>query len=63
MENGLMAQVSSAAAVGTPDQVRAQTAEFLTKTGADELIIVAQIHDHDARCKSYELAYQACADL
>jgi luciferase family oxidoreductase group 1 len=63
MEKGLMAQVSSAAAVGTPDQVRAQTAEFLTKTGADELIIVAQIHDHDARCKSYELAYHACADL
>jgi alkanesulfonate monooxygenase SsuD/methylene tetrahydromethanopterin reductase-like flavin-dependent oxidoreductase (luciferase family) len=58
-----MTQVSSAAAVGDLDQVRAQTAEFLSKTGADELIVVSQIHDHEARCKSYDMAYQACADL
>ena len=30
---------------------------------ADELIVVSQIHDHKARCKSYDIAYEACAGL
>jgi hypothetical protein len=35
----------------------------LEKTQADELIVVSQIHDHDARCKSYDIAFDACAGL
>lgn len=59
----LLAQVSSASAVGDPSQVRDKVAAFLSETQADELIIVSQIYDHAARLRSYELAYQACADL
>ena len=59
----VLSQVSSASAVGTPEQVRASVAEFVGETGADELIIVSQIYDHNARLKSYELAKQACSDL
>jgi luciferase family oxidoreductase group 1 len=59
----VLAQVSSASALGTGEQVRQQVSEFLQQTGADELIIVGQIYDHDARLKSYEIAMQACADL
>ena len=30
--------------------------EFIARTQADELILVAQIYDHAARLRSYELA-------
>ena len=62
-EQMLLSQVSSASAVGTPDQVKTSVSEFLSSTKADELIVVSQIHDHAARLHSYELAYQACASL
>ncbi len=59
----VLGQVSSCSAVGTPQQIRADVEEFVLKTSADELIIVAQIFDHQARLKSYSLAYEACQDL
>tara|TARA_B100001057_G_scaffold353315_1_gene355155 strand:+ start:2491 stop:3507 length:1017 start_codon:yes stop_codon:yes gene_type:complete len=62
-EQSILAQSDAAAAVGNADQIRDQVAEFVEKTRADELIITAQIFDHDARCRSYSIAYDACADL
>jgi len=59
----VLAQVSSASAIGTPEQVREQVAAFVDKTGADELIVVGQIYDHPARLRSYELAMHACEGL
>jgi alkanesulfonate monooxygenase SsuD/methylene tetrahydromethanopterin reductase-like flavin-dependent oxidoreductase (luciferase family) len=59
----MLQHVSSASAVGTKDSVRGQVQAFLDQTQADELIIVSQIHDHDARCKSYDIAFDACAGL
>ena len=44
--------------VGAPDNIRGQVAEFVDKTQADELIVVAHIYDHAARLHSYELAAQ-----
>jgi luciferase family oxidoreductase group 1 len=43
-------------AVGTPDRVRSVLEMILAETGADELILTAQIHDHAARLRSFELA-------
>ena len=59
----VLAQVSSASAVGTAEQVHDQVEAFVAQTGADELIVVGQIYDHAARLKSYAIAKQACADL
>jgi luciferase family oxidoreductase group 1 len=59
----VMAQVSSASAVGTADQIHDDVQQFIGTTGADELIVVAQIFDHQARLRSYEIAKQACGDL
>jgi alkanesulfonate monooxygenase SsuD/methylene tetrahydromethanopterin reductase-like flavin-dependent oxidoreductase (luciferase family) len=59
----MLQQVSSASAVGTVDSIRVQVGEFLQRTQADELIVVSQIHDHEARCKSYDIAFDACAGL
>ena len=59
-QQAVMSQISSASAVGTVDQVRESFEKFVAETGADELIIVSQIYDHQARLKSYQLAYEAC---
>ena len=41
--------------VGSPETVRAGLEEFVAETSADELIVAAAIHDHQARLRSYEL--------
>jgi luciferase family oxidoreductase group 1 len=50
-----LSQVLSAAVVGSPATVRHQLAEFVERTGADELIVATQVYEHAARLKSYEL--------
>lgn len=41
--------------IGTPETVREGLEGFLRETGADELLVTAQIHDHKARLRSFEL--------
>ena len=41
--------------VGSPEAVREELGSFVKRTGADELIVAAAIHDHAARLRSYEL--------
>lgn len=45
----------SCSAIGAPATIRAAAEDFVARTGADELMIVSQIHDHAARLKSYQL--------
>ncbi len=59
----VLAQVSSASSVGTAEQVREDVKGFVDLTNADELIVVAQIYDHQARIRSYEIAKEACSGL
>ena len=59
----VLAQVSSASSVGTAEQVREDVKNFVNQTDADELIVVAQIFDHQARIRSYEIAKEACSGL
>ena len=47
------------AVVGSPKTVQSQIARFIEFTNADELMITAQIYDHDARIYSYELTVQS----
>ncbi len=47
------------AVVGSPKAVHSQIARFVEFTNADELMITAQIYDHDARVYSYELTAQS----
>jgi luciferase family oxidoreductase group 1 len=47
------------AVVGTPDAVRAELEDVATKYGADELIAVNILYDHQARRRSYELLAEA----
>ncbi|WP_019537515.1 LLM class flavin-dependent oxidoreductase [Paenibacillus ginsengihumi] len=42
-------------AIGSPDTVRSKLSAILEETGADELIATAQVYDHKARLRSFEL--------
>ncbi len=48
--------VLSHAIVGSPETVADRLRAFAQRTGADELILASQIHDHAARLRSYEIA-------
>jgi luciferase family oxidoreductase group 1 len=52
----LLADVLTCSAVGSPQTVRTAITAFIARTQADELMITAQIFDHAARLRSYEIA-------
>lgn len=52
----MLAQVMSCSAVGAPKTVAAAIQAFVERTGADELMITCQIHDHQARLRSFAIA-------
>jgi len=49
----------SCAVVGSPDTVQRGLEAFATRTGANELIVTAQIFDHRARLRSFEITAEA----
>lgn len=62
-ERAMLDEVLQCTVAGSPETVRAGLASFIERTGADELMIVSQVHDHAARVRSYELTAQARAAL
>jgi luciferase family oxidoreductase group 1 len=52
---GMLEHALACAVVGSPETVRAGIEAFAARTGADELMITAQIHDHAARVRSFEI--------
>jgi luciferase family oxidoreductase group 1 len=51
--------VLACSAIGSVATVRSRVEEFVERTGADELMVTAQIHDHGARVHSYQLLREA----
>ena len=47
--------------VGSPETVRAGLAAVAAEYAADEVTVVTITHDHQARCRSYELVAEACS--
>ncbi|MFZ0475558.1 MAG: LLM class flavin-dependent oxidoreductase, partial [Halobacillus sp.] len=41
--------------IGSKESVREQLQSFIDKTQADELMVISQIYDHEARIRSYEI--------
>jgi len=58
-----LAQALRCSVVGSRDTVRQGLAEFIARTGADEVMVVAQIHDHAARLRSFEITAEAGREL
>jgi len=55
----MLAHSLSCAIVGSPETVRRGLGAFFERTGADELIVTAQIFDHQARIRSFEITAEA----
>lgn len=62
-ERALLDSVLSCSAIGSPGTVRASLADFIERTGADELMITSQIFDPKARLRSYEITSGAFAEI
>ena len=54
-EKTMLDSVLSCSAIGSPMTVTQQLQAFVTRTGADELMITSQIFDHAQRLRSYEI--------
>ena len=59
----MLSDLLACAAVGSPDTVRRQLGALVDRTAPDELIVTAQIHDHAARLRSFEVAAEIGAQL
>jgi alkanesulfonate monooxygenase SsuD/methylene tetrahydromethanopterin reductase-like flavin-dependent oxidoreductase (luciferase family) len=57
---GILDDALSCAVVGGPDTVRRGLDEFVNRTGADELMVTANIFDHAKRKRSFEIVAQVC---
>ncbi|MBN8896782.1 MAG: LLM class flavin-dependent oxidoreductase [Rhodospirillales bacterium] len=51
----MLADALACSIVGGPETVREGLRRFVEDTGADELMVTAQIHDHTARKRSFEI--------
>jgi luciferase family oxidoreductase group 1 len=51
----ILRSVLSASAIGSPETARRQFDDFVARAKPDEVIVTAQIYDHQARLRSYEL--------
>ena len=58
-ERRMLDEQGECSAVGAPAAVRAQMERFVARTGVDEVMIAAQIFDHEARVRSFEIAMEA----
>ncbi len=54
-ERALLDHSLSCSIVGGPEKVRQDLGKFVARTGADELMVTAQIHDHAARRRSFAI--------
>lgn len=55
MAKAMLDQALTCAIVGSPERVKAGIDAFIARTDADELMVTAQIHDHAARVRSFEI--------
>jgi luciferase family oxidoreductase group 1 len=59
----MLADALSCSVVGGPQSVRDGLAAFVASTGADELMVTAQIFDHAARKRSFDILAREAAKL
>ncbi|MHB2266635.1 LLM class flavin-dependent oxidoreductase [Aliihoeflea sp. PC F10.4] len=55
MAKAMLDQALTCAIVGSPQTVKTGIDAFIARTGADELMVTAQVHDHAARVRSFEI--------
>src|ERR1700731_2636210 len=63
VERVAVEQRTKCSAVGSPETVRRRLEELLEETGADEVIATAQIFDHAARLRSFEIGAEVFREI
>ena len=58
-ERALLAQIGSCSAAGSSQTIVRELTAFIARTGADELMLVSSIFDHQKRLRSFEIAAEA----
>lgn len=58
VEHGIL-QALSCSVVGGPEKVKHGIAEFIARTGADELMVTGSVWDHAKRLRSFEIAAES----
>lgn len=61
-EKAALMQQLGASIIGSKETVKAKLEEFQSETGADEMMVISQIYDHDARLRSYEIISEILND-
>lgn len=56
-------RMTAVSAVGSLDTVRGELQRIVADTGADEVIVTAQIYEHAARLRSFEITAEAFAHI
>lgn len=59
----ILSQALSASVVGSPETVRGGLADFAARTAADELMVTAQIFDHQKRLRSFAITAEIGREL
>jgi luciferase family oxidoreductase group 1 len=62
-EEAQVRRMTAISAVGSPATVRGKLEALLNATGANEAIVTAQIFDHAARLRSFEIAAEVFEDI
>jgi luciferase family oxidoreductase group 1 len=62
-EKAAAAHTLQVSAVGSLEMIKKEMRHWLDATGANEIIMTGQIHDHQARLRSFEIAAQAAKSL
>jgi luciferase family oxidoreductase group 1 len=62
-EQAAAAHTLQCSLVGSLETIQKGMRTWLERTGADEILFTGQIHDHQARLKSFEIAAQAAQSL
>ena len=63
MPRAMLETALSCSVVGSPETVRRGVDAFIRRTGADELMVTAQIFDHEARKRSFQILAEALRAL
>ena len=63
LDRAILQSAGQLVAVGGKASVKQQMQSFLDQTGADELILVSSIFEHEKRVRSYEITAEAIAEI
>ncbi len=55
LDRQILEQSQSCSVVGAPDTIRSGVAQFVERTGVDEVMVVSHVFDHAARLRSLEI--------